>query len=100
MAAPPDDAAAFRPYTVESHMNAQEAVTGRWELTDEEWCELCFMVIDMNGAREELEKTLLARERPTLNQLYVAMSAYRQVSDSVFDYLSGRLRQKARIESR
>ena len=81
-------------------MSAQDAVTERWELTDEEWCELCFMVIDMNGAREELEKTLLAQERPTLNQLFVAMSAYRQASDSVFNYLSGRLRQKAGVEQR
>ncbi len=74
--------------------------TGRWELTDEEWCELCFMVIDMDGAREALEKTLLAGERPTLNQIYVAMSAYRQAADIVFEYLSERLRLKAGIAER
>ena len=81
-------------------MSAQESVTGRWELTDEEWCELCFMVIEIDGAREALEKTLLAGERPTLNQIYDAMSAYRQAADSVFEYLAGRLRLKAGIAER
>ena len=81
-------------------MSAHEAAIGHWELTDEEWCELCFMVIDIDGAREALEKTLLAGERPTLNQLYAAMSAYRQAADRVHEYLSGRLRVKAGIAER
>lgn len=81
-------------------MSAQDAVTERWELTDEEWCELCFMVIDMDATRDRLEKTLLADERPTLNQLWLAMSAYRRSSDGVFDYISQRLRVKAGIEHR
>ena len=81
-------------------MSAQDAVTERWQLTDEEWCELCFMVIDMDAARERLERALLAEERPTLNQLWVAMSAYRHSSDSLFDYMTQRLRVKASIEHR
>ena len=81
-------------------MSVQQAVAERWELTDEEWCELCFMVIDMDAARERLEKALLAEERPTLNQLWLAMSAYRRSSDSLFDYMSQRLRVKAGIEHR
>ena len=81
-------------------MSAQETMTARWELTDEEWCELCFMVIDMDEARTRLEKALLAEERPTLNQLWLTMSAYRRASDQVFDYMSARLRAKAGIEQR
>ncbi len=77
-----------------------ETVTGRWELTDEEWCELCFMVIDLRQSHDTLEKTLLAEERPTLRELWVAMSAYRQASASVSDYVSDRLRMKAGIDKR
>ncbi len=81
-------------------MSLEETGAGRWELTDEEWCELCFMVVDIEATRERLEKLLLASERPTLNQLWVAMSAYRQSSDSVLQYMAGRLRMKAGIEQR
>ena len=81
-------------------MAAHETATGNWDLTDEEWCELCFLVIDMDGARERLQATLLAEERPTLNALWVTMSAYRRASDSIFDYVAARLREKAGIEHR
>lgn len=81
-------------------MASPETMTGRWELTDEEWCELCFMVIDLRQSHITLEKTLLAEERPTLHQLWLAMSAYRQASDSVSDYVSDRLRMKAGIDKR
>ncbi len=74
--------------------------TGRWELTDEEWCELCFMIIDLGTSRDRLATTLLAEERPSLHQLWVAMSEYRQTSDSLFEYLAQRLRVKAGIEHR
>ena len=81
-------------------MASHETKTGPWELTDEEWCELCFMVIDLRASHETLEKTLLAEERPTLHQLWVAMSAYCQASDRVSDYVSDRLRLKAGIDRR
>ena len=81
-------------------MSAEEATTGRWELTDEEWCELCFMIIDLGSTRDRLEKTLLSEERPTLHQLWLTMSAYRDSSDSLLNYMSSRLRMKAGIEHR
>ena len=81
-------------------MAEQPTTTERWELTDEEWCELCFMVIDLDQARQQLENALLSEERPTLNQLWVTMSAYRRASDTVFDYMAARLRAKAGIEHR
>ncbi len=81
-------------------MNPPEQARGRWELTDEEWCELCFMIIEIGASRERLEQTLLAEERPSLHELWVAMDGYRQSSDSFFAYLSSRLRIKAGIEHR
>lgn len=81
-------------------MSAHEAATGRWELTDEEWCELCFMTIDIEKAREQLEQVLLSGERPTLHQLWNALSAYRDVSNDMLDYMAARLRAKAGVEDR
>lgn len=81
-------------------MSSEQAAANRWELTDEEWCELCFMILDVGTSRRRLEKTLLAEERPTLNQLWIAMSAYRRSSDQLFDYMAMRLRQKAGVEHR
>jgi hypothetical protein len=81
-------------------MAAHEAAAGRWELTDEEWCELCFMSIHVEKAREQLEQVLLSGERPTLHELWVAMSAYRDMSDEMLEYMASRLRIKAGIEHR
>ena len=81
-------------------MDAGQATTGHWDLTDEEWCELCFMVIEMGSTRDRLEKTLLAEERPTLHDLWLAMSDYRRSSDDFMNYLATRLRVKAGIEHR
>lgn len=72
----------------------------RWELSDEEWCELCFMVFDLEGARSQLEQTLMAEQRPTLHQLWLSLSAYREASSTVFDYMAARLRVKAGIDQR
>lgn len=81
-------------------MDSPEQARGRWELTDEEWCDLCFMIIDIGATRDRLEKTLLSEDRPTLHELWVAMDGYRQSSDSFFAYLQSRLRAKAGIEQR
>ena len=67
------------------------------ELSDEEWCELCFMVADLHGASEQLERALLADERPTLDQLWFAMRDYQRVSDALFGYVSERLRARAEV---
>jgi hypothetical protein len=81
-------------------MALEQTATKRWELTDEEWCELCFLILDVGKTRGRLERMLLAEERPSLNQLWVAMSAYRRSSDQLFDYMAERLRMKAGIEHR
>ncbi len=81
-------------------MSGQETSARRWELTDEEWCELCLMIVDMDAVRGQLQATLLADERPTLNQLWIAMGAYRHSSENFFEYLAERLRLKAGIEKR
>jgi hypothetical protein len=54
----------------------------------------------MGTNRDNLENILLSEERPTLHQLWLAMSAYRDSSDGFFDYLAVRLRVKAGIEQR
>jgi hypothetical protein len=81
-------------------MSAEETTGGRWELTDEEWCELCFMVVDLDAARAQLEGALLAEERPTLHQLWQTMSTYRTASEDVLGYMAERLRIKAGIDQR
>ena len=67
----------------------------QWALTDEEWCTLCFMLVELGTAQEQLQDTLLADERPTLNQLWVSASAYQRQSQAVFDYLACQLRTRA-----
>ena len=79
-------------------MGTGDTTTRPRDLTDEEWCELCFKVMDLEEARELLAKTLLAEERPTLRQLWLALAAYQRSSDSIFEYVAGRLRLKADIE--
>lgn len=81
-------------------MARHDAATRRWELTDEEWCELCFMTIDIEKVHEQLELVLLSGERPTLHELWLALSAFRDVSDDMLEYLAARLRVKAGIEHR
>lgn len=78
-------------------MNTSDTARPR-DLTDEEWCELCFLVVDIDGARDRLQYTLLAPERPSLDQIWFAMRDYQRVSDQMFDYLSTRLRAKVRAD--
>jgi hypothetical protein len=79
-------------------MSASEMTTRPRGLSDEEWCELCFLVVDMDTARDRLQNTLIAHERPTLDQLWFAMRDYQRVSDRMFDYLSTTLRAKVRAD--
>jgi hypothetical protein len=81
-------------------MALEQTATKRWELTDEEWCELCFLILDVGKTRGRLERTLLSEERPTLHQLWTAMSAYRRSSDQLVGYMAARLRAKAGVEQR
>lgn len=67
----------------------------QWALTDEEWCELCFRVVEMQAAHQELQDVLLDDERPTLNQLWIAASAYQRQSQELFNYLGQQLRERA-----
>jgi hypothetical protein len=78
-------------------MSSEGSSREPWVLTDEEWCELCFMIMDLEVARDALRQTLLTDERPTLHQLWTALSAYRDSSSSLFDYVAERLRVKAGI---
>lgn len=78
-------------------MNTSDTTRPRG-LTDEEWCELCFLVVNMDGARDRLQKTLLTPERPSLDQVWFAMRDYQRVSDQMFDYLSTCLRAKVRAD--
>lgn len=72
----------------------------QWALTDEEWCNLCFMIVELGAAQQEFQDTLLADERPTLNQLWVSASAYQRQSQALFDYLAQQLRARARNAER
>jgi len=69
--------------------------TTQWMLTDEEWCELCFMLVELGDAQQQLQDTLLADERPTLNQLWVTASTYQRQSQALFNYLGQQLRKRA-----
>lgn len=67
----------------------------QWSLTDEEWCELCFLVIELGEAHQRLQEALLAADRPSLNELWVSGSAFQQQSHQVFNYIGRQLRERA-----
>lgn len=67
----------------------------QWTLTDEEWCNLCFMIVELGTAQQDFQDTLLADERPSLNQLWVAASAYQRQSQALFNYIGQQLRTRA-----
>lgn len=71
-----------------------------WNLTDEEWCELCFMVFELGEAQQRLQEVLLAGERPSLNQLWVSGSALQQQSQELFNYIGRQLRERAMSQER
>lgn len=73
----------------------KQAIETQWALTDEEWCELCFMLVELGNAQQQFQDTLLAEDRPSLNQLWVAASAYQRQSQDLFNYLGGQLRRRA-----
>lgn len=70
-------------------------VETQWALSDEEWCELCFMLVELGAAQQDFQETLLAAERPSLNELWVAASAYQRQSQAMFNYLGSQLRGRA-----
>ena len=76
----------------------QEALD--WNLTDEEWCELCFMVYELGEAQQRLQEVLLAGERPSLNQLWVSGSTLQQQSQQLFSYIGRQLRERAMVQER
>jgi len=78
-------------------MDRTDMADGQRVLTDEEWCELCFLIISVDGARERLAVALLNEDRPTLNQLWAAMSEYQFEADTLFSYMASRLRARAQL---
>lgn len=66
-----------------------------WALSDEEWCELAFMMVELGGAHGNLQETLLDDQRPSLHQLWVAAGAYQRRSEALFGYLQQQLRNRA-----
>ena len=72
----------------------------QWTLTDEEWCELCFMVFELGEAQQHLQEVLLGDERPSLNQLWVSGSAVQQQSQQLFSYIGRQLRARAITQER
>lgn len=67
----------------------------QWSLTDEEWCELCFMIFELGETHQRLQEALLSEERPSLHQLWVQGSAFQRESQALFAYLGGQLRNRA-----
>ena len=66
-------------------------------LTEEEWCELCFQVAELDSVHVQLITAILAEEAPSLQQVLRATSAYKDVSVRLVDYVTGMLRQRAGI---
>ncbi len=73
----------------------EREVLSQWSLTDEEWCELCFLVVELGEAHQRLQEALLAAERPSLNELWVSGNAFQQHSHKVFNYIGRQLRERA-----
>ena len=66
-------------------------------LTEEEWCELCFQVAELDSVHAQLITAILAEEAPSLQQVLQTTSAYKDVSVRLIDYVTGVLRQRAGI---
>jgi hypothetical protein len=69
-------------------------------LTEEEWCELCFRVAELDSAHAQLITAILAQEAPTLQQVLKTTSAYKDVSVRLVDYVVAVLRERAGINGR
>lgn len=73
----------------------EHAIETQWALTDEEWCELCFMMVELGDAHQQFQEALLADERPSLNQLWITASTYQRQSQALFNYIGKQLRGRA-----
>jgi hypothetical protein len=76
-------------------LNMERDVENPWSLTDEEWCELCFRIVELGEAQKRFEDAMLSEERPSLHQLWRVASAYQRQSDDLFSYIGQQLRQRA-----
>jgi hypothetical protein len=82
-------------FAVEEEGRAMQENDVAWALSDEEWCELAFMMVELGGAHGELQDTLLREQRPSLHQLWVAAGAYKRQSEAMLGYLQQQLRNRA-----
>jgi hypothetical protein len=74
-------------------MDAENTPT--WTLTDEEWCEISFLLIELGEAQQQFQDIMLAEERPSMNQLWQKASAYQLRSQALFNYIGSQLRHRA-----
>lgn len=74
-----------------------ERSTASAGLTEEEWCELCFQVAELDSVHAQLITAILAEEAPSLQQVLQTTSAYKDVSVRLIAYVTGVLRQRAGI---
>lgn len=79
-------------------MNDQTANT--WNLSDKEWCDLCFMVVELGALQDQLQDVLLSEQRPSLSAVWAKASAYRSSSETMLEYLAECVRAKAGVERR
>jgi len=68
-----------------------------WMLSDEEWSQLCFMVVELGQLHQQLEQVLLDEYRPPLSTIWSRASSYQTSSQQMFDYLADCFRAKAGI---
>ncbi|GAC1360655.1 MAG: hypothetical protein NVS4B8_07560 [Herpetosiphon sp.] len=71
-----------------------------WTVTDEEWSQLSFMVVELRRLQDQLEGVLLGDERPSLRSIYGTVSAYQASSTLMFDYFGDAIRERVGIQDR
>lgn len=85
------------PYIIRAEQQMTLQPSGYWSLTDEEWCELCFLFVEAGNFDHPLGSLLLADDKPSLRTLWLAALHYEAEVPVVFEFLRVRLQERAAI---
>ena len=63
-----------------------------WTLTEDAWCDLCFLLIELGMTTQQVQALLLAADRPSLQQVQQAAQQLQAQMDDLLRYLRTHLR--------
>jgi len=67
-----------------------------WAVTDEEWCELCFSLINLGEIQGQFQSMLVDGERPSLYRVWTMVNTYQEQLQALAHYVNERIRIQAR----